>query len=101
MRFWIVIVLAISVALSTFTVAGTAFAMAGSGCAGKADHGCPCKQAPKNCMDACATATAEVGVFSGLILTGRAVIPRFVRALSAPLTPKSIEQGLDPPVPRA
>lgn len=101
MRLWFALVLAFSVLLAPLGVAGSARAMDASGCAGKVGQSCPCKQAPKSCMEACAAATVEVGIFSGLILTASAVPPRFVHALTMPLSPDSIEQGLDPPVPRA
>jgi hypothetical protein len=52
-------------------------------------------------MIACAAVSVEVGVFSGPILTTGPGAPRFVHALTMPLIPDSIEQGLDPPVPRA
>ena len=66
MRFWIVIVLALSVALSSLVVAGSVAAVAGSGCAGKASHNCPCKQAPNTCFIACASLCAEAAVYVGV-----------------------------------
>lgn len=100
MRFWIVIVLALSVALSSLVVAGSAAAVAGSGCAGKASHNCPCKQAPNTCFIACASLCAEAAVYVGVSAPPAPVSLLAAGAQLDTLPRDGAAPGLDPPVPR-
>ena len=97
MRFWFATILALTLALYSLAVAGSA--AAADGCAGKAGQHCPCKQAPKGCALVCAAMSAEAGDVVAMLLpvtTPAAIVAvRFVTTARDGTTP-----GLDPPVPR-
>ena len=101
MRLWFAMILALSVLLAPLGVSSFANAMTSPDCAGKTGHPCPCKNAPKACVNVCAAVSAATIVVDALATDSEPHAVGIVHVLLVPLSPDGIARGLDPPVPRA
>ena len=100
MRSWIAYLLALAVAVSALTVAGSGGGMASPGCISKVGRQCPCETVAANCTQHCAVSYAQVGILAPAPAIFDTVVACIAVGLAASPALESTIRGVDPPVPR-